>query len=174
MKRGWPIALVALAACSGGGGTAGKNRSNEPPGLEQAAIARGVIRDPEDSGIEGLYARDTDRLCLVRRADGYRIGVFVDYGTVQCSGTGRASRSGEALHVELGGRGACSFDARADGEHVVLPGDLPNGCDAYCGGRASLTGLDVSRLSESRSEAAALRDDRGRPLCPTAARAGKD
>ncbi|MCP4619895.1 MAG: hypothetical protein GY844_26095 [Bradyrhizobium sp.] len=164
MRAGLLLALF-LAACSGG--TKQTDKAQPPQDLERAAIERGLVRNPADTDIAGLYARDTDRICIVPDEQlGYRIGAFVDYGDrITCSGSGRASRVGEALHIELGEDGSCSFDARYDGDKITFPGALPDGCNRYCAKRASYAGLEVTRLSESAAEAAAMRDTNGKRLC---------
>ena len=155
--------FLLLAACSGGQQAA---KDQPPQDLEKAAIERGLVRNPADTEIAGLYARDTDRICIVPTSIGYKIGAFVDYGDgITCSGTGTASRVGETLHIELGEGGACGFDAKFDGDKISLPGALPDGCDKFCTRRASYAGLEVSRLSESPAEAAAMRDANGKRLC---------
>ncbi|WP_294323178.1 hypothetical protein [uncultured Sphingomonas sp.] len=155
--RGWAAALLLLAGCSQGTVAPSETRG---AALEQAAIARGVVRDASTAEPVGLYAREGDRLCVA----GQRIGAFVDYGEANgCSAQGRFVREGERLRVDFG-RG-CTFDAGFDGDAVRFPGALPAGCEAACRGRASLSGLRFDRLSESASEAAALRDPAGRGLC---------
>lgn len=137
-----------------------------PQDLERAAIERGLVRDPSDTDVIGLYARDTDRVCITKDSLGYRVGAFVDYGDgITCSATGRASRVGDVLHIEFGKDGACSFDARFDGGTIAIPGAVPPGCDSYCAQRASFAGLEVGRLSESVAEAEAMRDGNGKRLC---------
>jgi hypothetical protein len=156
------LALL-LAACSG---SQPERNATQPQDLESAAIERGMVRDPRDTEVTGLYARDTDRICIVPAKDGYRIGAYVDYGEhITCSGAGSATRVGEVLHIRLGDTDACSFDARFDGDHIRFPGALPEGCAAFCARRASYAGLEVSRLSESAAEATAMRDANGKRLC---------
>ncbi|UYY58960.1 hypothetical protein [Sphingomonas sp. S2-65] len=159
------LALALLAGCSGGGGSGTVAQASTD--LERAAIARGLVRDPDEMRLAGLYARDTDRVCIRPRADGEaRIGAFVDYGDgITCSGVGTVRQEGETLHVALGRPGACAFDARFDGAVIRFPGTVPVGCAALCAKRASLSGLEVALLSESDAEAAALRDAGGRRLC---------
>ncbi len=155
--RMWAAALLFLAGCSQGTAPA-----PEPEGaaLEQAAIARGVVRDAATAEPVGLYAREGDRLCVT----GKRIGAFVDYGEANgCSARGTLARDGERLRVDFGK--GCAFEAGFDGDAVRFPGKLPDACEAACRGRASLAGLRFDRLSESGSEAAALRDPAGRGLC---------
>jgi len=162
MRAAFVLLLLALAACSGGksGGNA-----RQPQDLESAAIERGLVRDPDDSDLTGLYARDTDRVCVVRSGSAYRIGAYVDYGDrITCSGTGSVERDGERLKVALGSEG-CTFDAHYDGDRIKFPGILPDACKRLCARRAAFTGLEATRLSESAAEAAAMRDASGRRLC---------
>jgi hypothetical protein len=158
-------ALFLLAACSGGGHG---NQAATPQDLESAAIERGLVRDPAETDLTGLYARDTDRVCVVRKGDSYRIGAFVDYGDgLSCTGTGAVTRSGETLAVTLTGKNgvSCSFDARFDGEHIRFPATVPPECAKFCGPRASFAALDAERLSGSAAEARALRSAEGKRLC---------
>jgi hypothetical protein len=155
--------LLALGACSGGQPAA---NLQQPQDLESAAIERGLVPDPDDSNVEGLYARDTDRICVVRSGSEYRIGAYVDYGDrITCSGSGRLERSGGTLRISLGAGEGCSFDARFDGERIAFPGALPDACSKLCARRASYAGLEVTRMSDSAAEAAAMRDASGRRLC---------
>ena len=162
------LALLLLGACSAKPVAQQQGADAPAPDLESAAIERGVIRDPSDTDLTGLYARDTDRVCIVPDGYGYRIGVFVDYGDpIVCSGSGRVSRSGETLRIELGKDGKCSFSAKFDGDRITFPGRVPDGCQALCERRASLAALNVTRLSESAAEAQAMRDSKGHNLCAT-------
>ena len=166
MKRAVAIALLLIAGCSGSDKKAETANQAAPIGLEAAAIEAGVIPDPNNSDISGLYARETDRVCVVPTATAFRIGVFVDYGDQQnCGGSGVVTRVGEKLHVEFDKAEGCSFEARFEGDGIVFPGRLPDACQKLCQRRASMAGLDVSRLSESVSEASTLRDSRGKLLC---------
>lgn len=158
MKRAL-LALALLTGCSGASDAPGGNAATS---LEAGAIARGLVRDPEKAALTGLYARETDRLCVAED----RIGVHVDYGQgIGCSATGSVERRGEVLAVSLGDAGDCRFDASYDGERIVFPAQVPEGCRRFCRSRASLAAVTVVRLSGSASEAMALRDGRGRTLC---------
>jgi hypothetical protein len=153
--------FLALTACSGGQ----SGNAQAPQDLETAAIERGLVRNPDDSDLTGLYARDTDRICVVRTGSSYRIGAYVDYGDrITCSGAGTVERNGETLKIVLGKEG-CNFDAHYDGDRIKFPGVLPDACKKLCARRASFTGLEAARLSESAAEAAAMRDASGRRLC---------
>ena len=160
------FAALLLAACSGSGPQPAA--SPTPPDLEAAAVERGLVRDPRTSDVTGLYARDTDRLCIVRDGTAYRIGAFVDYGDrVSCTGRGTAARSGSTLAIEFTGRdgATCSFAARFDGDRITFPATVPDSCARLCGPRASFAALEVERLSESAAEARALRSAEGVRLC---------
>ena len=114
--------------------------------LEQAAIATGVIRDPASADLTGVYAHDTEQVCVVPAAQDFRIGVALDYGQGQaCSASGSLKRSGGVLKVDLGD--GCAFDARFDGQGIKFPGALPDACSRKCSGRASMAGLAVDALS---------------------------
>jgi hypothetical protein len=162
--RGALALLLLLSACNGAKPV---ENAAVPQDLESAAIERGMVRDPRDTEIAGLYARDTDRVCIVPEDGGYRIGAFVDYGDrITCSGKGTVSRVGEKLRIELGeGEDRCGFDARFDGDKIYFPGNVPDACQKLCARRASYAGLEVARMSESVAEASAMRDSQGRQLC---------
>lgn len=165
MKRAALVLVVLLAGCHRQAAAPAPQASAPAAGLEAAAIQAGVIPDPKSTEITGLYARDTDRVCIVPTATAYRIGVFVDYGDQHCGGAGVVTRVGETLHVELGEMPGCSFDARFEGDRIVFPGRIPDECQQICERRASIAALDVGKLSESVSEASTLRDAKGRLLC---------
>lgn len=155
---------LLLAACSNNL----DGNAAAPEDLESAAIERGLVRDPADTDVTGLYARDTDRVCVIRKGDIYRIGAFVDYGDgLSCTGAGTATRAGETLSVQLKGKSGitCAFDARFDGDRITFPANVPPECARFCGPRASFAALDVDRLSESAAEARALRSAEGARLC---------
>lgn len=165
MRAAAPLAALLLAACSGGHAP---GNAQQPQDLESAAIERGLVRDPAEGDIAGVYARNTDGLCIVPEGDAYRIGAHVDYGDgIACSATGTLRRSGARLRIRLGRDEACSFDARLDGDNIRFPGALPDGCATLCRGRASYAGLETARMSESTAEARAMRDTAGRRLCGT-------
>lgn len=162
------LSLVLMLFVTGCRGDEQKAASNAvaATGLEAAAIEAGVIPDPDNTDISGLYAHDTDRVCIVPGATGFRIGVFVDYGDkMNCGGAGTVTRTGEKLHLEFYGAKGCGFDAQFDGDRIQFPGALPSACQKLCAQRASMAGLDVTQLSESVSEASTLRDGRGKLLC---------
>lgn len=158
--------LLMLSACSSESAAPPRASATTAPDLETAAIAAGVIADPANTDMTGLYARDTDRVCVVPDRLNFRIGAFVDYGDQQnCSGSGTVTRVGEALHITFAGAPGCDFDARFEGDRIVFPGRMPQACEKLCGRRASFAALDVRRLSDSVSEASTLRDSKRKLLC---------
>jgi hypothetical protein len=162
------LALVLLVAGCSRADAPGASNVAAPTGLEAAAIEAGVIADPKNADITGLYTRETDSVCVVPSATAYQLGVFVDYGDQQhCSGLGSVTRAGETLHVTFSDADGCAFDARFEGDRVVFPGTVPEACRKLCTERASIAGLTVDQLSNSAAEAATLRDARGRLLCPS-------
>jgi hypothetical protein len=164
MTRALAVALM-LVGCSGGG-TTPSPAARPTNSLEVAAIEAGMIPDPASVDITGLYARDTDRICIVPAAQDYRIGISVDYGDdLSCTGSGTVKRDGERLAIDLPDAPGCRFDARFEGDRIVFPAQVPEACAKVCQSRASIAALDVERLSESISEASALRSNKGRSLC---------
>jgi len=159
MKR-----MLLLALMLGGCGREPKIVAADSAGarLEAAAETAGIVPDP-NAPLQGSWARDTDRVCVVGTEKTARIGVSVDYGEDQaCAASGTVERSGDALKLAFG---TCKFDARFDGDRIVFPTEVPEACEALCTGRASLAALTVDRLSESRSEAGTLRSTKGKLLC---------
>ncbi len=158
-----PVAALLLAACHV---QPSANPRGNTPGdqLEAAAEAAGVVADPARVDPAGLYARDTDRLCLVPTGAGaYRAGALISYdGGQGCAASGTATRNSDRLDVAFG---ECRFAARFEGDRVSFPAELPPACADACTGRATLAALNVGRLSDSASEAAALRDPHDRALC---------
>lgn len=162
-------AAIALAMV-----LAGCSQDQDPtnaaaPDLETVAIERGVVRDPEDDRITGLYERGGDRLCLVSaggRTDALRVGAYVlNGGRLGCSASGTAERSGDRLRVDFGK--GCTVDARIDESRILFPAKLPAPCARRCTASGTFDGLRVERMSDVVSEAAALRDPRGRAICGT-------
>lgn len=159
------VATLVLAGC-GQGADSIDNAAGDR--LETASIAAGLVADPAAVPLDGMWSRDTDRMCILPRGakDGdpvRRIGVVLDYGEGQgCVASGTLERSGTELKVALG---ACRFRARFDGDSIQFPAGLPTECNTLCTGRATLSALIVERISTSVAEARALRSPGGKALC---------
>lgn len=131
--------------------------------LERAALNAGIVADPANLKPAGAYASETDRVCIVPRDKDYRIGASVEYGEGQsCIARGVASGR-ETLRIDFGE--ACRFEASLDSGRVVFPAVLPPACDRRCTGRATLTAINASLLSNAEAEARAMRAPDGEPLC---------
>lgn len=154
---------AALTGCSGGG----SEQEGAAAALERAAIDRGLISDPATQYLPGLYARDTDRVCIVPTEDGHRIGAFADYGErMTCTASGSVRQTGSRLDITLGDpKLGCNFEGQFEGEQIRFPGSMPEGCKSLCSGRAAFDGLEVTKLSSSLAEARALRDPSGTRHC---------
>lgn len=162
MRRAGLLALL-LAGCGEGGPAPLPSPTATSNALERAAIAAGMVPDPA-ADPTGLYAREGDRLCVVPAASGWRVGVITTMvDEPGCTAAGTLDRDGNRLALDLGED--CAFDARFEGDRIVFPPEVPEGCAKRCAGRATLSALDVPMLSDAPAEAAALRDRRGRPLC---------
>jgi hypothetical protein len=156
--------ILLLALMLGGCGREPATVAADSAGarLEAAAERAGIVPDA-NAPLQGSWARDTDRICVVGTERTSRIGVSVDYGEDQgCAASGTVERSGDALKLAFG---ACKFEARFDGDRIVFPVEVPEACESLCTGRASLAAFTVDRLSESRSEASTLRSTKGKLLC---------
>lgn len=161
MRAVLPVLLLLLAGCGGGG----EERSAGAQ-LEAAAIERGVIADPASLHVAGAYGRGADRMCLIERDGGLRLGVDVAYGgDLGCTARGTAKQDGEDIDVTLDGAEGCRFTARFDGDALIFPGRLPESCATFCDAPASLAGVTVDRLSDAASEVRAMRGQQGGLLC---------
>lgn len=162
LLAGLLLVPLLLAGCDGPAQPAADGSAGAA--LEHAAVAAGLVPDPSRAVLTGAWSRDSDRLCTVPRPDGgLRVGAVVDYGEgAGCSGAGTARRTGDGLAIDFG---ACRLNATFDGERIVFPAEVPDACDALCTGRASFAALDVAQISESLSEAKALRSPTGDRPC---------
>lgn len=157
------ITLAAMiAGCDSGDGD-GAPSVNAGAAIEAAAIAQQLVPPPGAASPTGVYARETDRVCVVPANDRYRIGVTIDYGDgIGCTARGMLAQSGSALRIELGD---CAFDAQLQADEIVFPARVPATCARLCRGRASLSALRATRLSGTIAEAQLLRGSRGELLC---------
>ncbi|KQM65008.1 hypothetical protein ASE75_08100 [Sphingomonas sp. Leaf17] len=157
------LALTLMVTACGPADPAG-NDGSAGAALEAAAVTAGLVPDPTRAVLTGLWSRDSDRMCIVAGSGrDLRVGAIVDYGEgAGCAASGTAQRSTDTLAITFG---ACRIDATFDGERIVFPAEVPAACESLCTGRASLAALDVAQVSESVSEARALRGTTGQALC---------
>jgi len=122
-----------------------------------------MLSDPARIDPAGVFASESDHVCILRASRDYRIGASVDYGDGHhCIARGTAKGAGK-LEVTLGA--GCRFEARLDGTRLAFPPVLPEACEQLCTGRASLSALTAERLSAAESEAASLPAPDGKTLC---------
>jgi hypothetical protein len=113
--------------------------------LDQLAIEKGLLPDPESLALEGRYETrselGTDKFCAVAEGDRYRVGFLSVYGPEsKCEGQGTAEQDGDVVRVTLNGKGECAFEASYDGIVLRFPGTVPEGCAAYCSRNANMSG----------------------------------
>lgn len=116
---------------------------------------------------EGGQINPRNQLCLVVNSPtDTRFGLVV-WGAAQhsCSGSGTAERSGDRLRLTMAGDETCAIDARIEGNTIVLPDAVPDGCAYYCGARATMTGARFTQAGTGRDEAIKAKDLVGDPLC---------
>jgi hypothetical protein len=157
------LVAMALAAC---GGESSNNPGKAGEQLETAAIEAGLVAKAEDVTPVGAYGRGSDTACIVPNGSGFAIAIEVTYGEgINCSARGTASATGERLSIALDAKDGCRFDAQLSEGVLRLPGSVPEGCQALCDARASLSGLAVDKLSDLEAEARAMRGNDGSLMC---------
>jgi hypothetical protein len=162
MKRLALLCLILTACGSGGDGEADGNA---------AAPVQGSSPGGAVTTLTGLYeggqASPRNQLCLVENSPtDTRFGLVV-WGDAQhsCSGSGTVERQGDDLRLRMTGDESCVIEARIEGNSVVLPENLPQGCAYYCGARARMTGVRFTQAGTGRDEAIKAKDLVGDPLC---------
>lgn len=149
MKPAVSIALLLATLLAGCGSRYAKPKpdgDSAGAALDQLAIDKGLIPDPESLAVEGRFETrselGTDKFCAV--ADGesqYRVGFLSVYGPdSKCEAQGSAEQDGDSLKITLTGKESCSFTASYDGTVLRFPGTVPDGCASYCSRNASLSG----------------------------------
>ncbi len=165
------VAVLLLAGCGSDGPAPTGNA------LEDAALDAGVVSDPAQLLLTGLYERPsdigTDRFCAVPSGDAepgrgdYRVGLVTISGADSfCEGAGTATHDGNRLDVTLtSDEGDCRFEAGFDGERIIIPGTLPDGCKSLCSNRASMTGVTLTLAQQGADAAVSARSSDKQPLC---------
>lgn len=146
MKPYWLLLLLALAGCGVQEDSSKGDPDSAGAALDRQAIKKGLIPDPDTLAFEGRFETHselgTDKFCAVAKGDAaYRVGFLSVYGPEsKCEGQGTAQQKGDIVHIELEGKGSCSFTASHDGIVLRFPGSVPQGCASYCSPNASMSG----------------------------------
>lgn len=129
--------------------------------IEAAARDANLVTDAGATAPTGLFERrhaaGIDSICFLPDGDGdgddYRFALRASFGTtLTCEGAGSARHDGDRIDFDFAD-GGCAFSATYDGNSVRLPGAVPEGCSAYCGPRASMSGVAVERVGWSEADA---------------------
>jgi hypothetical protein len=138
------IALLAVSAC-GGNEENSAPQTNASRSLDEQAISRGLLPDPDGRSLAGRYETRSelgiDKFCAVGDQGEFAIGMLAVFGPdSKCEAQGNAEFSGEKVRITLSGKESCAFDAEFDGIQLRFPGTVPEGCASYCSPRASMSG----------------------------------
>jgi hypothetical protein len=143
--KGWFAApLLLLTACGQGDGKQAP-ATDASRALDEQAIGKGLLPDPEGRSLAGRYESRSDlgvdKFCAVGDDGRFEIGFLAVFGPdSKCEGQGDARFVGEKVRITLSGKGSCSFDADFDGILLRFPGSVPEGCASYCSPRAGMGG----------------------------------
>jgi hypothetical protein len=113
--------------------------------LDEQAIAKGLLPDPEGRALAGRFETSSDlgvdKFCAVGDNGRFDIGMLAVFGPdSKCEAQGRAEFADDKVRITLSGKESCSFDAEFDGIQLRFPGTVPTGCASYCSPRASMSG----------------------------------
>jgi hypothetical protein len=138
------IALLTLPACEGNEESSAP-QTNASRSLDEQAISRGLLPDPDGRSLAGRYETRSelgiDKFCAVGDQGEFAIGMLAVFGPdSKCEAQGRAEFAGEKVRITFSGKESCAFDAEFDGIQLRFPGTVPEGCASYCSPRASMSG----------------------------------
>jgi hypothetical protein len=144
MNRWFLLACLGLSACGDNGGKTAP-ATDASRSLDDQAIAKGLLPDPEGRALSGRYETRSDlgidKFCAVGDGGDFRIGMLAVFGPEsKCEGQGNAEFSGEKVRISFEGKESCTFDAEFDGIQLRFPGVVPTGCASYCTPRAGMGG----------------------------------
>lgn len=151
------IVMVMVAGCRDTAADRPEVDNDNP--IEIAARDANLVLDAGATPLTGLFERrhvaGSDSLCFI--PDGgsgrYRFALIARFGeTLTCEGRGTARHEDDRIALDFG-KGGCAFTASYDGNAVRVPGSVPDGCSAYCGPRASMSGVTVERIGWTREDA---------------------
>jgi hypothetical protein len=145
MRNFMPFTLLfALASC-GGDAPDKAPATDASRALDEQAIAKGLLPDPDGRSLAGRFETRSDlgvdKFCAVGDGGYFSIGMLAVFGPdSKCEAQGTAEFSGEKVRITLSGKESCRFDADFDGIQLRFPGEVPKGCASYCSPRASMSG----------------------------------
>ena len=144
--RGLCLLLLTLPLVSCGDNSPKKAPATDASrALDEQAIAKGLLPDPEGRALAGRFETRSDlgvdKFCAVGEEGRFAIGMLAVFGPdSKCEAQGRAEFANEKVRITLGGKESCAFDAEFDGIQLRFPGKVPAGCASYCSPRASISG----------------------------------
>jgi len=166
------IAFAILTGCSGGDEQQAGGNASAP--AQGSSPARPRAPGAALTTLTGLYeGGDVDprnQMCIIDGdgEDDARFGLVVWGANMHsCSGVGSVSREGGTLKLTMTGDSACTIEARIEGDTIILPASVPEGCAYYCGARAKLGSARLTQNGATRDDALKAKDLVGEPLCGT-------
>jgi hypothetical protein len=170
--RGIASALfLLLAACGSGNDTKQAPATDASRALDQQAIARGLLPDPEGRALAGRFETRSDlgidKFCAVGDAGSFEIGMLAVFGPEsKCEAQGTAEFVNDKVRITLSGKESCRFDAEFDGIQLRFPGSVPDGCASYCSPRASMSGTAYYFIEPGNASARSTLGRDIERLCP--------
>ena len=170
------VLALLLGACGGdaplpSGQAVRSDPANVAAALDALALEEGVLASAGDpaGGYGRSYVGGRDRLCITATGasgeERYRFAIEVRVGETEgCAGRGEARLSGGTMPLAFDGT-KCRITARYDGDRIVMPGVVDDGCAALCTRRGSLAGVTFPRLGEAGQDAMMVTDSDGGRLC---------
>ncbi len=168
MKAIWSALLfVSLTACGDDSASIiGSSRSGDQ--LDEKAIERGLLPDPDRRGLVGRFETRSDlgvdKFCATENG---RFGLLAVFGPEsKCEGQGRAELNGERITLTFEGKKSCSFEADYDGIVIQFPGNIGPGCASYCSPRANMSGTQYHLVEKGNESAGTVLGRDIERLCP--------
>jgi len=173
------VSLLVLSNCSVSKESENNLEDTESSqSLDEAAIAAGILPDPDNIKLEGRFeARNdigTDKFCSIKNNDGsYNIGILAVFGAESiCEGQGKARLDGDEVIISLDqtsrqndNNEPCEFTATYDGISLQIPGILAQSCAKSCNNLASLSGTRYFLVEEGNEAARQSKGRKLKPLC---------
>jgi hypothetical protein len=146
VKRAALLLLALLAGCGEGAKLPGVGSSDSGDALDQQAIEKGLLPDPDNLAFAGRFETrselGTDKFCATGNGGrNHDVGYLAVFGPEsKCEGQGTATIDGNKVNIRLTSQEQCSFDAEYDGIVLRFPGSVPKACASYCSRNANMSG----------------------------------